>query len=157
MKKMMSIVKWFSFSKKLSGGRSALCVVLTLAPLGWLPSAGGLHFVKGVWSYVFFVAVYSIAILALHLLIGNRLAHKNVTTSTLSTIVCVALLMIQNGIIIYLYSSRILVSKSSLCLTIPASLLIAFICTEFCVQISNKNKKKTVDLKGINSMKTNES
>jgi uncharacterized protein (DUF486 family) len=72
----------------------------------------------------------------------------------LSTIVCGALLMIQNGIIIYLYSHQILVSKSSLCIAILISLLIAFICVEFWVQISNKNKKQQ-HLKKVDDVENN--
>jgi len=71
-----------------------------------------------------------------------RLAKKQAKANLLIACICIVLITIQNGIIIYLYSTQIAVSKSNLFIAILFSLLTIFICVEIWIRISAKNKKQ---------------
>jgi hypothetical protein len=139
---MNKFKKMFSFSKKLSNSSGVLLVLLILGTFAWMPSLIKIFFMKTILDCSFFLVVYGGIFGVFYLFIGNRLASKQLITNKLITGICIVLMVILNGIMIYLYSFRILVSIDSLCITIPASMLVTLFCTEIWIQISNKTKNK---------------
>jgi hypothetical protein len=137
---MNTIKRLFSFAKSLPHNSGVLAVFLIVSTWGWLPSVGCRFFMKELWEFVVFIIIYLFITLILYLFIGNRLASKRVKVNTLIASICIALMIIQNGIIICLYAFRIFISKSSLYIAILASLFIVLICVETWIYIAKCKK-----------------
>jgi hypothetical protein len=129
----------FLFGEKLSGSNDVLVVIVALESLGWLPSMGGLFFVENLWHFLVFVVIYVGIIFPLYIIIRKIIASKQGKMAVSVILICILLLIIQNGVMLYLYSFRVLVSAGSLWVTIPVSLIVTFCCVAW-MRISNEHK-----------------
>ena len=109
---------------------------------GWLPStlSQGIFSIKYIPDIILFSMLYIIISGTLYFFIRYRLVSKEIGINTCMIYTCIFILIIQNSAMICLHAFGILVSKNSLFLTIPISLLITFIFIEICTQISRKKK-----------------
>ena len=141
---MINKAKLFSFSKKINGSSSVLFVLLTVGALAWFPSLAmnGIFLIENISECILYIAIYLCISGILYLFIGNRLVSNQIKINSLITSLCIALMIILNGVMIYLYSAQIFMSKSSLYITIPASLLVTLLCVEMWIRISNKDRNK---------------
>jgi hypothetical protein len=120
-------IEIFLFGKKLSTRSNILILFYTLGSIGWFPSVEGLLFVKNLWDYVIFAIIYVGILVPLYIIIGRIIAPKQEKISVLEMSICVLLMTIQSGIMLYMYSYQILHSNNSLWITIPSSLIVTFI------------------------------
>jgi hypothetical protein len=129
------------FGEKLSKCNDVLVVVFTLGTLGWFPSIEGLIFVKNLLDFIVFVAIYVGILFPLYIIFRRIIASKQEKIAISVILICILLLIIQNGIMLYLYSFRVLVSIYSLSITIPVSLIVSFFCIIW-MRRSNEHKKQ---------------
>jgi len=128
-----------------TGIKGGLLTFLTVGTMGWFPtllSNGIFDVINNASEAILFLFIYVAICVLLFLFIGHKLISKKVKTNVFIVILCVVSMILLNGIMIYLYSYKILVSKDSLFVTIPVSLLVAIVCAEIWIRISNKVKNK---------------
>ena len=125
------------------GIKGGLFTFLVIGAVNWIPilSRHLISDVKNNISDVIFI-IYIVIAISLFLFIGYRLISNKVTTNALIVGICVTSMILLNVVLFYLYSYKILVSKASLFITIPISLLVAIVCAEVWIKISDKIKNK---------------
>jgi hypothetical protein len=113
-------------------------VLYAILSLGWLPTTMGgmaknwIDFTFMSLLYVFIIFIAYIGILLV--------AHKiKLRASFMLKCFCCIGLLIVSGTMIYLYAFKIIASKTSLLITIPASVAILLLCVAITVKICKKH------------------
>ncbi|MDR1381738.1 MAG: hypothetical protein LBJ47_09720 [Tannerella sp.] len=119
----MNRIKEFIFRKRPN---DLPVIFITLGSLGWLPPAAG-QLVEKAYFSAFAILYVSLSIL-LCLITGKIVTSERVRISLPKRFFCPLLILLLNGVMLYRYSFKILVTMDSFLITIPAGLLVALIC-----------------------------
>ncbi|GHT21762.1 hypothetical protein FACS189430_02380 [Bacteroidia bacterium] len=136
------IAKHLLSGSGLKGGWDAVYVLL---PLAWLPTIIGIYFANSWIEVLVFAILYSFAIFALYLMILLITYKKYINASLLHKCICALIILLTDGVMIYLYNFKIITSKVSLLTTIPIVVLIAFICVSTMVQSQTPKKEDSIN------------
>jgi hypothetical protein len=141
----MSKFKSFLSGGKLSKSNDILVALFTLGTLCWFPSVEGWFFIKNFLSFAVFAIIYTGILVPLYMIFRKIIASKQRKIALPVIFICILLLVMQNGIMLYLYSYRILVSIYSLCITVPVSIIVTFSCAVW-MRLSDEHKNTKITL-----------
>lgn len=129
----MDKIERFLFGKKLSKRDNLFILLLTLGTLGWIPSVSGSSFRDTLWGFSIFALVYVIFGILLYSVIGRIISLAKGRITSLAILWCILFVIVQNFIMLYLYSYVITGSLRNLIITALASFCFAVICASCCL------------------------
>jgi hypothetical protein len=134
------------FGAKLSRGKNAFIIFFTIASLAWLPQIEGLCFIKNPVNFILFAFIYFLISLSFYVIFGRTMASKKQKKVSIPVkLICLLVMIILDGIMVYLYVFRILVTQASVGITVPISLIVTYICVRVWTGLPFKWTKEDIE------------
>jgi hypothetical protein len=110
----------------MSGNK--LAARLSVLPFLWLPIIAGIFFKGNLKYFAIFTTIFIVGLWLLYLIFRKIVALKPLKSSIKENLLCLVVIFMQNILAVFLYSYQLLHTKLSLLITIPASLIVAWLC-----------------------------